>query len=256
MKAALFLTAFALTSQCPVLAGPVSPLPAAPPVSEDKGWEFRFAPYLWAQGLDGVMGVRGVAGNVDIPFADIWDDLDFAFMGAFEARRGRWGILTDINYAELSDSIATRDVLLTNAHFKQRQFVGNLTVNYRLLENNTTSVDLYGGARMNWMDLEIGATGPLGAPHSSSGDDFWADAIVGLRLQTALSERCFLRFMGDIGAGGSDFTWQATGLIGWKLTDTCNLGVGYRGLGTDYQNGGFTYDVTASGPVLGVEWKF
>jgi hypothetical protein len=32
--------------------------------------------------------------------------------------------------------------------------------------------------------------------------------------------------------------------------------IGYRALGTDYEDGAFEYDVTAHGPVLGVEFTF
>ena len=49
---------------------------------------------------------------------------------------------------------------------------------------------------------------------------------------------------------------MAMGLLGYKLSDSCNIGLGYRSLGTDYREGGFTCDVTASGPLLGVEWTW
>jgi hypothetical protein len=250
------ITSIALLAPWAAAFAGTPPSPAGTPPPSDNGWQFRFAPYLWAQGLDGTAGVRGLAGDVNMDFGDIWNDLDFAFMGAFEARRGRWSILTDFNYAELSDDIHVRDVLLTDAGFKMKQFLGNVTLNWRAMESPDTTIDLYAGTRMNWVDLDIRTTNTAGTRASRSGDDFWADAIIGARFQTNLGSRWFLRVSGDIGAGESDFTWQASGILGWRLNDSCNLGVGYRGLGTDYRNGGFTYDVTASGPVIGAEWKF
>lgn len=256
MKTTSAIASLLLTS-LPALAGSPTPMPAPPPpAAPESGWQFRVAPYLWAQQLDGTVGVRGLAGDVDLSFSDILDDLDFAFFAAFEARYGRWGIMTDVNYAETSDSFDTRDIVFSDGGFKMQQFLGNLTVNYRVLENEGTVIDLYGGARLNWIDLDINVVGVKGGEVSRSGDDFWADAVVGARFNTSLGGPWFLRASGDIGGGESDFTWQAMALIGYKINDSCNVGLGYRGLGTDYQNGGFTYDVTAHGPVLGVEWHF
>lgn len=256
MKAKPILTALVLTG-LPALAGPPPPVtPMPPPPAEDTGWQFRVAPYLWAQGLDGTIGVRGLEGDVNVGFDDIASDLDFAFMGAFEARHGRWSILTDVNYAELGQDFDPQGGMLSDADFKMQQFVGNVTLNYRVLENDRTAVDLYAGTRLNWIDVDIDVEGVKGGEASRSGDEAWADAIVGVRFQTSLGGPWFFRAGGDIGAGGSDFTWQAMGLVGYKLTDSCNIGLGYRGLGTDYQNGGFTYDITAHGPVLGAEWRW
>ena len=261
MKTKLIFTSLVLTA-LPALAGPPPAAPAAPAPVSDSGWTFRMAPYLWAQGLDGAMGVRGLTGDVNLDFSDIASDLDFAYMGAFEARHGRWGIMTDINYAETSDNIDTREVFFSGGDFKMKQFLGNVTLNYRVIETDTTALDLYAGARLNWVDLGISLDRPSalrGAASntvSRSGDEFWADAIVGARFQTSLGGPWFLRASGDIGGGDSDLTWQAMGLIGYKISDTCNVGLGYRTLSTDYKNGGFTYDITASGPILGAEWRW
>jgi len=255
MKSALTFSTLLLTCTA-AFAGPPPPVGPAPAPPPSSGWQFRFAPYLWAQSLEGTVGVRGLEGDVKETFGDIWDDLDFAFMGVFEARHGRWSILTDVNYAELSDNINVHDILLTDADYKMKQFLGNITLNWRAMEDTSTTIDLYAGARLNWIDLELNTTSTLGTSASRSGDDFWADAIIGARFQTNLGSRCFLRVSGDIGAGESDFTWQASAILGWRVNDSCSVGVGYRGLGTDYKNGGFTYDVTAYGPVIGAEWKF
>ena len=254
MKTKRLLVSLALTS-ITALAGPPPAAPMSPPTVADSGWSFRMAPYLWAQGLDGTTGIAGLTGDVDMSFSDIASDLDFAYMGAFEARRGRWGIMTDINYAELSDSFAMRGLLFTSGEFKMKQFLSSVTLNYRVMETPTSVLDLYAGARLNWIELDVNARGDVGVA-AATGDKSWADAIIGARWQTSLSGPWFLRLVGDIGGGSSDSTWQAMGLVGYKVSDSCNIGLGYRALGTDYQKGGFTYDITASGPVLGVEWKW
>jgi hypothetical protein len=40
--------------------------------------------------------------GVDKSSSDLLSRLDIAFMGAFEARNGRWGLIADLFYANLS----------------------------------------------------------------------------------------------------------------------------------------------------------
>ena len=40
--------------------------------------------------------------DVDIPFSDILENLDFAAMGVAEAHNGTWGVFVDLNYTNLS----------------------------------------------------------------------------------------------------------------------------------------------------------
>jgi hypothetical protein len=44
--------------------------------------------------------------------------------------------------------------------------------------------------------------------------------------------------------------------FGWRFSGNGNALIGYRAIGTDYADGDFEYDVTAHGPVIGVEFSF
>lgn len=256
MKTAHLASRALLCSAFTAFAGSSAPLPAPPPPPAASGWSFRAAPYLWTLGLEGTMGVKGLEVDVDVPFSDIFDDLDISFMGAFEARNGPWGITFDMQYSKLSDSTYPLGSQITSASFEMQQFMGNLALSYRVMENEGTAVDLYGGVRMNWLDAEISVAGGKGGSASRSGDETWADAIVGLRFQTPLGGDWAFRAVGDIGAGDSDLTWQGMGILVYRLSESWNLGFGYRAIGVDYQDGGFTYDVTSHGPILGAEYRF
>jgi opacity protein-like surface antigen len=63
---------------------------------------------------------------------------------------------------------------------------------------------------------------------------------------------------GDIGGFdvSSELTWQAMAGFGYRVMDNGAILLGYRGIGTDYTDGGFTYDVVAHGPVIGFEYHF
>ncbi len=256
MKTLTLIAAAALTAAA-VHAGPPAPLEPAPaPAPAEDGWHVRVAPYAWLQGLEGTTGVRGLTADADISFSDIFDDLEYSLMGVIEVTNGDWGFFADINFSELQHNFYRGGNLLDSGELDMQQLVSNVGVSRRLLHDGPLSLTGYAGARINWIDLEITLAGGKGGQITGSGDELWADAIVGLRLQYDLNERWFLRFTGDIGAGDSDFTWQAMGLVGYRLNESWNLGIGYRGLGTDYADDGFTYDMTAYGPVIGAEWHW
>ena len=63
---------------------------------------------------------------------------------------------------------------------------------------------------------------------------------------------------GDVGGfdAASQFTWQAMAGFGYNFQQYGSLLLGYRAIGTDYTNNGFTYNIIAHGPLLAYEFKF
>ena len=88
---------------------------AAPQLGAQSGadsWEFAIAPYLVAAGMDGSITVKGIEADVDVPFSDIIDNLDFAAMVHFDMRNDRWVLSSDLFYVDLEGS---NDVALGTA---------------------------------------------------------------------------------------------------------------------------------------------
>ena len=54
----------------------------------------------------------------------------------------------------------------------------------------------------------------------------------------------------------SDFTWQTTAMFGYRVCEGGSVVLGYRGIGTDYEDGDTSYNCINHGPLLGVEYKF
>lgn len=74
----------------------------------DDDWQFDATLYLWGTGIG---GTTRTGGDIDISCGDLWDNLDMAFMGALEARKGKWGLLGDFVYLKVSaDDSATEEV--------------------------------------------------------------------------------------------------------------------------------------------------
>jgi hypothetical protein len=184
----------------------------------DNDWQFAAKAYLWAADID---GNTGAGDSVDVPFSDIIDNLNADFMGAFEARKGKWLVLTDLIYLDASgddktnvtvqvgpfpvDIKAKAEVDLTGTVFQ-------LAGGYNLLSEKPLKLDLLAGAR--YLNLETDITVDLSANGQSQSQKFsesgnvW-DGIIGLKGIYALGHRWSVALYGDIGTGESDFTWQA-----------------------------------------------
>jgi opacity protein-like surface antigen len=225
--------------------------------SSDK-WEFQFSPYFWLASLHGNAGVGNFTTHVDESFSDIFHSLDFALMGVLEARKGKLVVLVDTEYVAVSDNKATPGPLFSNVNAKFKTFIFDPEVGYRVFANPAKgqSIDVLGGIRV-WhvsTDLAFGA-GFLPAIEIQ-GSRNWVDAIVGLRGKTALSEKVFVTGKFDLGGGGSKFTWQVFGGLGYNIKPNIALIGGYRVLDVDYNKNNFLYDMNQRGPILGLGFKF
>ena len=236
---------------------PATPVPQTTDPDPDK-WQFQFSPYFWLAGLHGTGGVGNRTVAVDESFRDVFDALNFAFMGTFEARKGKFISLTDLEYVSVSDEKATPGPLFSTVDAGFKVFIFDQEVGYRVLENpeKGASLDVVGGARV-WRvktDFEFGA-GILPATRIEASRS-WVDAVGGLRGKMALSQKMFLTGKFDLGGGGSQFTWQVFGGAGYNLNPKIALIFGYRVLDVDYNKNNFVYDMNQRGPILGLGFKF
>lgn len=242
----------------PTATRTTSPETAVPQTVDQGKWQFQFSPYFWLAGLHGTGGVGNRTTTVDESFRDVFDALNFAFMGTFEARKGKFISLTDLEYVSVSDEKATPGPLFSTVDAGFKTFIFDQEVGYRLLENpeKGASLDVLGGARV-WhvsTDFEFGA-GILPATRIKASRN-WVDAVGGLRGKMALSQKMFLTGKFDLGGGGSKFTWQVFGGAGYNLNPKIALIFGYRVLDVDYDKNNFVYDMNQRGPIVGLGFRF
>ena len=230
-------------------------------------WQFEFTPYLFAAGLDGTTGVGGVTADVDASFSDILENLDSAFMMLFTAQNEDWVFNADGIYFRLKDEKAsswqgplgntsTADL---NADLTQRVY--SLSAGYAI-QNDTTRVDLLGVARYTSLSTSLGlavTTGPDLLPDGSrsvGGKEEWWDAAVGVRAVHPVSKSWDLLGYADIGAGGSDLTYQLLAGANWQFSQTFSAKLGYRYFYQDYESNDFKWDMTTSGLFAGLGIRF
>jgi hypothetical protein len=67
--------------------------------NSNSDWQFSLAPmYLWAVSIKGDQTVNGVKVDLDVPFSDIFDNLNGALTFHFEGvHKQSWGFFTDLN---------------------------------------------------------------------------------------------------------------------------------------------------------------
>jgi opacity protein-like surface antigen len=238
---------------------PYTSTPMINPGPERSGWEFTTALYAPLMGLEGDIGVAGFApSHVDIPFEDIWDNLDGSLSGAFEARYDRWSITADAIWLKLST--ATNPIASSYLSVSQEQIMASLSVGYEIYGNESTTVDVVVGAALNSLDVDLELFTPNlpVTTRSGSGSQEWIDPFVGLRFHQRLGDRWSLFANGLYGGFdvSSDEYWQVLAGIGYRLTENTSIALAYRVIAVDYQQGGFAYDTETSGPNLGLIIRF
>lgn len=234
----------ALVASLAVLAAtPVAAQTAAAPTSaarsEDGGWQFAFTPYLWATSQQGEASFKGIPPQpIELSFGDIWDNLDFAALGAFEAHNGRWGVATDVVFMNLGAKVPREVLGQSEPSVDSRQFTFEADALYRLVhgaarEGMRPYVDLVAGARYN--RVSAGLQTSL-IPDTERAFD-WVDGVIGARFQAPLSGRVAIGGRADVAGFGSDFTWQAHADLRVQLSRHWALAGGYRYIDTDYDKG-------------------
>ena len=220
-------------------------LPAWAEDTADDGWKWRLAPlYLWAINISGEQTIGPINAPVEIKFGDVIDNLEAIFTANFEGTyNNKLGFLTDVTYADIKGTQGPMSVKFNLVIFEADGY-------YRINRGNH-NFDALLGLRYTSQDMEIEPT-PLKVSES------WTDPVIGGRWWWNFAEKWALVARADIGGFGvgSDFTWQALGLIDWQPFKYVSFVAGYRGLYQDYKNNNFAYDATTHGPLLGVNIKW
>ena len=226
-----------------------------------QGWSGQATLYGWFPTITGAQEGRDGSPIVDLDAEGVLEALDMAFMGAAELRNGRFGLLLDVVYADLSEDGNGRfperpNAIRTEVGTKLTMFT--LASAYRAYEADQTFVDVYAGARWYDVDLSFDARNPRFQLSRDASVD-WVDPIVGVRGAVALSERWTLSGFTDVGGfdGSSDLSWEVYGGANYAFAERWAGTIGYRYMSILYEaSERATLDIEVQGPVLGITYKF
>ncbi|MGE8517561.1 hypothetical protein ACXHWJ_09740 [Alcaligenes nematophilus] len=228
------------------------------PGTNSSSWQFSVSPYFW------MAGIQGTSGQFNLPPADmksdfgqIFNELDFAFMGIVEARRGPYSILGDLSYTKTSLKDSTpHGVLANKVGVTSEAFSGLLAGGYTVYQSARGHLDVIAGARV-WnvrttMRFQGGVLDELKRRDSAT----WVDVVAGLRGNYFLTDKTYLMAWGAVGAGQANLDWDMAAGVGYQVQKNLSLTAGYRMQGVDYSKDGFVFDVIQKGPILGLTYRF
>lgn len=252
----LLLTLFLLST---------SPLTAQEKAT-DGDWQFNLAPfYLWAFSIDGDLsvGTDRLPGTIaptiplDVPFSDVLDNLEAAFIVHFEAmHKNNWGVLVDVNYLNVSNDFTNSMGLGLDVGLELT--LAEVAALYRV-NRDVHAFDALLGLRGYRMNPEVSL---LRGPTLSDQTQDWLDPFVGGRWTWNFAENWSISARGDIGGFGigSDLAWQAIGLVQWQPFKHVSFVGGYKTLNIDYESGSgsdyFNFDAAIDGPVIGINFRW
>ena len=134
---------------------PTAPFELVPGKNPD-GWGFVLEPYVWAMGLTGQSGVGGLPpANLHLGSKTVLQNLDWGIFARGEIRKGRWGLLADGYYADLSGSADLNNRIFDSVSIGLQQSLVSLALAYRVIDDRRGFLDVYAGARYNFIGVQI-----------------------------------------------------------------------------------------------------
>jgi len=285
LAALAFAACASIASTMPALAADVNVY--------DGSWHYDFTLYAWGAGIKGtfnlplppelIIATTSATNTISVSPSDYLGSLQFGALLAGEARKGDAAIFTDLLYMDLANLKSTvREVsgpfasyaIPVNADVNMgvRATVWTVAASYTVARGSVGTLDVLGGFRYGGLksslDLNLAAASPLqirpelpiGLPpksvSTSDSVDLY-DGIVGMRGTVSLSDdgRWYVPYYADIGAGNSNWTWQAYTGVGYRF-DWGTVVLGFRNLSYDMSAGKLAQNVSMTGPLLALNWRW
>ncbi len=232
---------------------------AGPAAAQGPGWSFAVSPYAWVPGITASVGTAWGTVEVEKTSSDVLSKLDLAFMGAFEARKGRWGLIADLFYADLSQSRATPlGLLFSRGRIETEARALSGYAAYRVAQNKRFTADLMAGLRVNSIDLDLSLAPGLLAAQRVGVSETWVDPLIGGRASVAITDRWFVTAFADVGgfSAASDLTWQVLTTLGYQFNERWSVEGGWRFVSIKKEIEGRDVEIDFSGPLLGATARF
>jgi len=221
-------------------------------------WQWSITPSVWAAGTKGRVGARNVVGSVDVSTGNALQTGDVALTASLEGRRGRWLGHLDAVYVSTTDDEDFAPVLgkPSTLHIEQYQTMVAPQVAYAMFTWPSASVHAIAGVRYWHVKAALTAILPSMSSGAEASAD-WVDGTVGADVRaTPWGPRWQLLAYADLGAGGSNFTWQTLGGVSYELSRCCSVGLIYRHLDVDYESDRLVNDVGMGGPAVSFGFRF
>ncbi len=239
----------------------------------DGNWHFGITPYLWLPDINGTVNYsvgRGGSISAKVDPGSYLENLDFAAMLNGEARKGNWSVFTDYIFMHMNghdpavksvtDPVGNVQVPINlSGSSNVTSNIWTLAGGYTVWRDAPGHLDVFAGVRLLNFDSTLGwnFSTPVGllTPGGKVSQTLnkW-DGIVGFKGQVRFGEsNWFMPYYADIGAGSSNWTWQAILGVGYQFK-WGNLLLVVRSLSYELDNN--KLDLRLTGPGLGATFTF
>jgi hypothetical protein len=261
-----------------VLATPMALLAMPSSAQGADPWRFQASVYAYLPTIGGSTAFPqgGAGSDVSIDASTILDNLKFTFMGTFEARRGSWGLFTDVIYMDVGDSksdyrqftiggITLPGGADTRVDYDLKGWIWTVGGVWAVSVEPAATLDLLAGARLLDIEQTLGwdITGNVGSVplpdrtgSSITGLSNW-DAIIGLKGRLALGGdgKWFAPYYADIGTGESDLTWQVMGGVGYSF-NWGDVVAAWRYMDYDMKSSDAVQSLNLNGPAISAAFRW
>lgn len=256
-------------------AAVVLPTASAQPAD---AWRFQASIYAYLPTIGGstIFPPESGGSSASVDIDSILENLKMTFMGSFEARRGQFGVFTDLIYLDVGDSKSgSRELSIggvtlpagvnANVDFDLKGWAWTLGGTFEAVRTPDAHLDVIGGVRV--LDIEqtldwtlTGNVGSVALPNRAgsrgAGLQNW-DLIVGVKGRVAFGEgrRWYVPYYFDAGFGDSEVTWQALAGVGYAF-GWGDLYASWRYLDYDMKSGQAISSLTFNGPAIGAVFRW
>ncbi len=212
--------------------------------NSESSWSYEIVPYAWAASIEGREGFGGTTADISADFSDLVEFVNVGASMRVFARKPPVAWFGEASYVDLGSDF---DTPIGGGRLKSSQTFAEGGLSYEL--NDAFSV--YGGLRFQELDTKLTIAGQRASDSRS-----WVDAMVGGQWSPLRSEHWVAWVRGDAGGGSSDLVWLGEAGGGYRWAERWGAYLAYRVLGTDYESGGFRYNVRQKGLLFGFGIRF
>jgi hypothetical protein len=137
-----------LTFSAAAFAGEGDKKVVVPPAAPDDSWQFKLSLPAWIPWLSGDVGLNGINSHISLAPDNIMPKLDMVVDVRAEAHKGRFSVMAEYLYLNLSDGVGTNTVV-KKLDYRMDQTMADVSVGWRLIETERGNLDVLGGVRFN-----------------------------------------------------------------------------------------------------------
>lgn len=228
------------------------------------GWTYRTTLYGWLAGLSSTVETPQGDLETDIDFDEVLEDLNLGVFGAFDARNGRFSLLADAMFLDLTSELAGPfgGAVYSRGEVDTKMVLVNALAMYALVDDASVRFEVGGGLRYSDMDIDTRLTGQDAVPDVAIDSDAdWADLLISTRISGQFTNKWFGVAYADVGGfaideASSDLTWQALAGVGYQFTKGWSAVGGYRYLSIEREFLNVDTTTEVYGPFLGAQFSF